>query len=54
MKRRVTSLRGQTRISQRRLRSLGPEPSEVHSARLFATPDIAVVVIGLNFVGRKP
>ena len=45
MKRLGTSLRGQSRVSQRRLGRLSPGPSEVRSARLFAAPDTAAVVV---------
>ena len=45
-----TSLRGQTRVSQRWLGCLSPQPSEVHSARARHT---AVVVDGLKFVCPK-
>ena len=37
--RRGMSLRGQTRVGQRRLGCLSPGPSKVHSARLFAAPN---------------
>ena len=53
VKRRGTSLRGQTRVSRRRLGYLSPGPSEVHSVRLFAAPDIAVVDFGLNSLSSK-
>ena len=55
VKRLGTSLRGQARVSQRRLGCLSPRPSEVHSARLFAAAGIGVVVVdvGLNFLSRN-
>ena len=54
MKRLRTSLRDQTRVSQRRLGCLIPGPSEVHIARLFAVPDTAAVVdVGLKFSDSK-
>ena len=54
MKRRGKSLRGQTRVSQRRLGGcLSPGPSEVQPARLFAAPDIAVVDVGLDSLNPK-
>ena len=37
-------VRGQTRVSHRRLGCLGPVLAEVHSARLFATPGIAAAI----------
>ena len=45
---RENPLRGQTRVSQRRLGCLSAGPSEVRSTRLLSD-DTAVVGIGLNF-----
>ena len=53
VKRLDTSLRCQTRVSQRRLGCLSAGPSEVHSARLFAAPDTAVVDVGFKFLSPK-
>ena len=44
VKRLGTPLRGQTRVSQRRLRCLSPAPSEMHSARRQT---------GVNFLSPK-
>ena len=45
-----TSLRGQTRVSQRRLVCLSPGPNVVHSARARHT---AVVDAGLKFLSKN-
>ena len=53
VKRLGTSLRGQTRVSQRRLGCLSPGPSEVHSSRARYTTIVEVVNVGLNFLFPK-
>ena len=44
------SLLGQTRV---RLGCLRPGPNEVHSARLFAAPDIAIIDVGVYSLSPK-
>ena len=53
MNRLGTSLRGQTRASQRTLGCSSPALCEVHSARVFVALDTAAVVeIGYDFLQR--
>ena len=49
-----TSLRGQTRVNQRRLGCSRPGLSEMHSARLVVAPDTAAVVIDVDYDFRSP
>ena len=54
MKRLGTSLRGQTRVSQRRLGCLSPGPSEVHPAvSSRRQTQQAVADVGLDFLSPK-